>query len=111
MGIVSTPLKPLFERMVAFRRGGFPLRNKVGGAIAVGGGRNTGFELILQQLLLFMVSQGMIVVGDGKPGEHWGGTIQSQKDELINDEPSLNTVRGVGKRVAEVALRMAASAK
>jgi multimeric flavodoxin WrbA len=111
MGIVSTPLKALFERMVAFRRGGFPLRNKVGGAIAVGGGRNTGFELILQQLLLFMVSQGMIVVGDGKPGEHWGGTIQSQKDELINDEPSLNTVRGVGKRVAEVALRMAASAK
>ena len=111
MGIVSSPLKQLFERMVAFRQGGFPLRNKVGGAIAVGAGRNTGVELILQQLIMFMMSQGMILVGDGKPGDHWGGTIQSQGDELSKDEGSLNTVRGVGKRVAEIALRMAASAK
>ncbi len=111
MGIVSSPLKELFERMVAFRQGGFPLRNKVGGAIAVGAGRNTGVELILQQLIMFMLSQGMILVGDGKPGDHWGGTMQSQGDELSKDEGSLNTVRGVGKRVAEIALRLAASAK
>jgi len=111
MGLVSSPLKELFERMLAFRQGGFPLQNKVGGAVAVGAGRNTGVELILQQLILFMLSQRMILVGDGKPGDHWGGTIQSQGDELSKDEGSLNTVRGVGKRVAEIALRMAASAK
>lgn len=111
MGIVSSPLKQLFERMVAFRQGGFPLRNKVGGAIAVSAGRNTGVELILQQLIMFMMSQGMVLVGDGKPGDHWGGTIQSQGEELSKDEASLDTVRGVGKRVAELALRMAASAK
>jgi len=111
MGIVSSPLKQLFERMLAFRQGGFPLKNKVGGAIAVGAGRNTGVELILQQLIMFMVSQEMILVGDGTPGDHWGGTMQSQGEELGKDEGSLNTVRGVGKRVAEIALRMAASAK
>jgi multimeric flavodoxin WrbA len=111
MGIVSSPLKQLFERMLAFRQGGFPLQNKVGGAIAVGGGRNTGVELVLQQLIMFMLSQEMILVGDGKPGDHWGGTMQSQGDELSKDEGSLNTIRGVGKRVAEIALRMAASAK
>jgi multimeric flavodoxin WrbA len=111
MGIVSSPLKNLFERMVAFRQGGFPLRNKVGGAIAVGAGRNTGVELILQQLIMFMLSQEMVLVGDGKPGNHWGGTIQSQGEELSKDEGSLDTVRGVGKRVAEIALRLAASAK
>jgi multimeric flavodoxin WrbA len=111
MGIVSSPLKQLFERMLAFRQGGFPLKNKVGGAIAVGGGRNTGVELILQQLIMFMISQEMILVGDGNPGDHWGGTMQSQGDELSKDEGSLNTVKGVGKRVAEIALRMAASAK
>ena len=109
MGIVSSPLKQLFERMLAFRQGGFPLRNKVGGAIAVGAGRNTGVELILQQLIMFMLSQEMILVGDGNPGDHWGGTMQSQGDDLSKDEGSLNTVRGVGKRVAEIALRMAAS--
>ena len=111
MGIVSSPLKQLFERMLAFRQGGFPLKNKVGGAIAVGGGRNTGVELILQQLIMFMLSQEMLLVGDGNPGDHWGGTMQSQGDDLSKDEGSLNTVRGVGKRVAEIALRMAASAK
>jgi multimeric flavodoxin WrbA len=111
MGIISSPLKQLFERMVAFRQGGFPLQNKVGGAIAVGAGRNTGVELILQQLIMFMLSQEMILVGNGKPGDHWGGTIQSQGEELSKDEASLDTVRGVGKRVAEIALRMAASAK
>jgi multimeric flavodoxin WrbA len=110
MGIVSSPLKQLFERMLAFRQGGFPLRNKVGGAIAVGAGRNTGVELILQQLIMFMLSQEMILVGDGNPGDHWGGTIQSQGDDLSKDEGSLNTIRGVGKRVAEIALRMAGSA-
>ena len=111
MGIVSSPLKQLFERMLAFRQGNYPLRNKVGGAIAVGAGRNTGVELVLQQLIMFMLSQGMILVGDGKPGDHWGGTMQSQGDDLSKDEGSLNTVRGVGKRVAEIALHMAASAK
>ena len=111
MGIVSSPLKQLFERMLDFRQHGFPLKNKVGGAIAVGGGRNTGVELILQQLIMFMLSQRMIVVGDGSPGDHWGGTMQSQGEKLGEDEDSLNTIRGVGKRVAEIALRMAASAK
>lgn len=111
MGIVSSPLKQLFERMLAFRQGGFPLRNKVGGAIAVGAGRNTGVELVVSQLIMFMLSQEMILVGDGNPGDHWGGTMQSQGEELSKDEGSLNTVRGVGKRVAEIALRMAGSAK
>jgi multimeric flavodoxin WrbA len=111
MGIVSSPLKQLFERMLAFRQGGFPLKNKVGGAIAVGAGRNTGVELILQQLIMFMITQGMVLVGDGTPGDHWGGTMQSQGEELGKDEGSLDTVRGVGKRVAEIALRLAASAK
>jgi multimeric flavodoxin WrbA len=108
MGLVSSPLKELFERMITFRQGGFPLKNKVGGAIAVGAGRNTGFELVQQQLILFMLSQEMIVVGDGKPGNHWGGAVQSQGEELSKDEGSLNTVRGVGRRVAEIALRLAA---
>jgi len=53
----------------------------------------------------------MVLVGNGKPGDHWGGTIQSQGDELSKDEGGLDTVRGVGKRVAEIALRLAASKK
>jgi multimeric flavodoxin WrbA len=114
MGIVSSPLKQMMERMVAFRGGGatgFPLRNKVGGAVAVGSGRNTGVELVLQQLVMFMLSQDMLLVGDGKPTAHWGGTAWNQGDDITKDEVGLATVRGVGKRVAEMALRLAASEK
>jgi multimeric flavodoxin WrbA len=110
MGIVSSPLKQLMERCLAFRQGGFPLRNKVGGAVAVGAGRNAGVELILQQLVMFMLSQDLVVVGDGKPTAHWGGTVWNQGDDISKDATGLATVRGVGKRVAEMALRMAASA-
>src|SRR5207237_9869790 len=80
MGIVSSPLKQLFERMLAFRQGGFPLRNRIGGALAVGGGRNTGVELILQQLIMFMLSQEMILVVDGTPVDNWGGTRHCEVD-------------------------------
>jgi multimeric flavodoxin WrbA len=106
MGIVSSPLKALIERMVDFRRNNFPLINKVGGAIAVGSGRNTGQEFILQQLCMLMISQSMIVVGDGPPTSHWGGALRNQNDDVSKDTEGLATTKGVGKRVAEVALKM-----
>jgi multimeric flavodoxin WrbA len=111
MGIVSSPIKSMMERMLAFRQGGFPLRNKVGGAVAVGAGRNAGVELILQQLVMFMLSQDLVVVGDGKPTAHWGGTVWNRGDDISKDEDGLKTVRGVGQRVAEMALLLAAAQK
>lgn len=107
MGIVSSPMKALIERMTDFRRSNYPLINKVGGAVAVGAGRNTGQEMILQQLCMFMISQSMVVVGDGPPTSHWGGALRATKDDVSKDDEGLATVRGMGKRVAEVALKMA----
>ncbi|MGA2500756.1 MAG: flavodoxin family protein [Tepidisphaeraceae bacterium] len=107
MGIISSPLKALFERMIDFRQNGYPLMNKVGGAIAVGAGRNTGQELILQQLCMFMISQNMLVVGDGPPTSHWGGAMRAVKDDVSTDTDGLPTTKGLGKRVAEVALKLA----
>ena len=107
MGIVSSPMKALIERMIDFRRNNFPLLNKVGGALAVGAGRNTGQEMILQQLCMFMISQSMVVVGDGPPTSHWGGALRAQNDDVSKDTEGIATAKGMGKRVAEVALRMA----
>ena len=53
----------------------------------------------------------MILVGDGKPGDHRRGTMQKEGDGLSKDEGSLSTVRRVSKPIAEIALRMAAPAK
>jgi hypothetical protein len=67
--------------------------------------------LILQQLLLFMVSQGMAVVGDGPPTSHWGGALRAQNDDISKDAEGLATAKGMGKRVAEVALLISGSAR
>ncbi len=111
MGMVSTPMKALMDRMIDFRRDKFPLIDRVGGAIAVGAGRNTGQEMVLQQLCMFMLSQSMIVVGDGPPTSHWGGALRSQKDDVSKDAEGVATATGTGRRVAEVALRLAGAAR
>ncbi len=56
--------------IVASRRQGFRLRNKIGCAIAVGGSRNGGQEKTLESIHAWMHIQGMIVVGDDA---HFGG--------------------------------------
>lgn len=53
--------------------------------------------------------QEMVVVGDGRPTCHYGATVwNSGKDDISQDEFGMSTVKNLGRRVAEVALRMAA---
>jgi len=107
MGAMSGQCKAFLDRCVMFRRNGFLFRNKVGGVIAVGGFRNGGQEVAIQSVHAVMLVQDMIVVGDGKPGAHFGGTMWSGHPEGIeHDEKGLETVRNLGRRVAEVALKM-----
>lgn len=107
-GSVSGLGRTFTDRWSAFRKT-FALRDKVGGALGVGGARNGGVELIVQQLLATMFAQDMIMVGDGKPTAHSGATLWNDKDSIEKDEPGLKTAQGLGRRVAEVALRMAAT--
>jgi hypothetical protein len=61
------------------------------------------------------MSQQMIVVGDAPPTSHWGGTVWSGADavkasptlDVTRDEPGMATVKNLGRRVAEMALRLA----
>ena len=77
--------------------------------LAVGGVRNGGQELTLQAIQAAMMCQEMVVVGDGRPTCHTGATVwNSGKDDISQDEFGLGTVKNLGRRVAEVALRMAA---
>jgi multimeric flavodoxin WrbA len=93
-------------------RGTFALANKVVGALAVGNGRNGGQELTIDGVLAAMLAQEMIVVGDGRPTAHRGATLWNNgKDDISGDEFGLSTAKNLGRRVAEVALRLAAGAK
>ena len=108
MGAMSGQCKAFMDRCVMFRRNGFLFRDKVGGVIAVGGFRNGGQEAVIQGMHAVMLVQDMIVVGDGKPGAHFGGTLWSGNPEGIeHDDAGLETVRSLGRRVTGVALKIA----
>lgn len=100
---MSSLCKAFLDRWMAFR-GTFALRNKVGGAVAVGAARNGGQELTLQTIHAAMLCQDMIIVSEGKPTSRLGGILVSTKDDISKDETGLVTARSLGRRVAELAL-------
>ncbi|MCL4793015.1 MAG: flavodoxin family protein [Bryobacteraceae bacterium] len=112
--IIGTPVyftnmsglaKEFLDRWMVFRKD-FGLRDKVGGAIAVGAARNGGQEVTLQTIHAAMLCQDMIIVSDGRPTARLGGILVSGGDDISKDELGLTTARGLGRRVAEVALRL-----
>ena len=80
-GGVTAQLKTLIDRTRPLRRNNFMLKNKVGAAIALGGSRNGGQEMVINQIHQAMHIHGMIVVGDNG---HFGGIIHSpfSKDDI-----------------------------
>ena len=107
-GNMSSLCKAFLERLNAFRKDNFALSNKVAGVVAVGGGRNGGQELTIRSVHTGLFGQEMIIVGDGRPTAHWGGAVwNKEKDDVSADEVGMASVKNLGRRVAEVARRMA----
>jgi len=107
-GGVTSQCKAFLDRCVMFRRNGFLFRDKVGGALAVGGVRSGGQEYALQTIHTAMLCHDMVVVSDGRPTAHFGAALWSNKETGIEaDEEGLETARNLGRRVAEVAWRLA----
>jgi multimeric flavodoxin WrbA len=112
---VSAQLKALFDRSIILRyhhgspvdRPGVPggpqflLKDKVGGAIAVGGGRDGGQQFTINAIHHWMLLQNMVVVGNnfGTGGSAHAG----MPGDVKNDEIGLVMARYVGLRVTEVA--------
>ncbi len=114
-GNMSSPCKALIERCTIFHTDHSPLTNKVAGVLAVGGGRNGGVELTVRSVQVALMSLQMIVVGDARPTGHWGGTAWSGAEAVKNtkgpditrDELGMATMKNLGRRVAEMTLRLA----
>lgn len=100
---MSSLCRAFLDRWMAFR-GSFALRDKVGGAVAVGAARNGGQELTLQAVHAAMLCQDMIIVSEGRPTSRLGGILVSTKDDISKDEVGLAAARSMGGRVAEPAL-------
>lgn len=107
-GNMSSLCKAFLDRWMVFRKNNLALRNKVGGALAVGGARNGGQEMTIQSVLAALLCQEMIVVGDGRPTAHTGATLWNNgQDDIAGDEFGLATAKNLGRRVAEVAALVA----
>jgi len=98
-GLMSAPLKELFDRSVKFHG---RLAGKVGGAFTsaanIGGGNETTILSILQAMLI----HGMVVQGTPS-GDHYGPVAISSPDQRAEDQS-----RALGRRVAELAAALAA---
>lgn len=100
---VSSHISLMMERSLPVRRQGFKLRDKVGGAIAVGGSRNGGQEFVVNVIRNWFSLHGMIVVGDDAPTAHFGGIgVGRNLGDTAKDEIGLETARNLGKHIAEV---------
>jgi len=101
-GSVTAQLKMLIDRSRPLR-GSFRLKNKIGGAIAVGGFRNGGQESTISTIHDFLLIHDAIIVGDGAPMAHYGGTgVGGPKGDTKQDEVGIETSKNLGKRVAEL---------
>jgi multimeric flavodoxin WrbA len=110
-GNMSSLCKAFMDRCIVVKRE-FGLANKVAGVVAVGAARNGGQELTIQTIQAVLMSMEMILVGDGRPTSHRGATLQNNgKDDISSDEIGLATAKNLGRRVAEVARRLASGAK
>jgi multimeric flavodoxin WrbA len=116
-GNMSSLCKAFIDRCIVFHTDHSALSNKVAGVLAVGGARNGGVELTVRSVQVSLTSQQMIVVGDGRPTGHWGGTAWSGADaaktshgpDITRDGPGMATMKNLGRRVAEVVVRLARS--
>jgi multimeric flavodoxin WrbA len=107
-GNMSSLCKAFLERCIVLYHPDYALSNKVAGVVAVGGTRNGGQEATIQSVHMSLFCQEMIVVGNGRPSSRLGGTVWSGAEGgVLKDEFGMTTTKALGRRVAEVALRMA----
>jgi multimeric flavodoxin WrbA len=103
-GNVSAQTKTLLDRCRALAaKETHAFRNKVGGAIAVGGDRIGGHEPAIQTIMDFYLINEMIPVGGGAFGANLGGTIWS-KDKLARGaKEDIEGLKSVNKMIDRLA--------
>lgn len=97
---VTAQLKALLDRSVITYINQ-DLRNKVGGAITVGGGSHGGQEYAIIQLLSFFAFQGMIVASP-KGGLFGAMGTANNRGDIRKDKEGLNAASELGARMAEL---------
>jgi multimeric flavodoxin WrbA len=98
-GGVSGRLRALFDRTLPLRRNGMKLAGKVGAALTVGGSRNGGQELVIQQIHAWMLIHEITVVGDRRTAHFGGITVAHKPGGVKEDEEGMKTVVNTAENV------------
>ncbi|MFX1572104.1 MAG: flavodoxin family protein [Promethearchaeota archaeon] len=104
-GNLSGQLKTVMDRcraMVAKNPNVF--KNKIGGALAIGGDRNGGQEIAIRSILDFFQQNHILVVSGGAFGANLGASLWSKDlglKGIESDNEGLKSIRKVIKRMAE----------
>ena len=107
MGLMTGLMKNFLDRAVMLRRAKFIWQDVVAGTLAVGQARNGGQELTNHAMQTALFVQNVVLVSDGPQYSHYGATLSSGLPGGIeNDEFGITTARNLGKRVAELALKL-----
>jgi len=104
-GNLSGQLKTVMDRcraMVAKNPNVF--KNKIGGALAIGGDRNGGQEIAIRSILDFFQQSHVLTVSGGAFGANLGASLWSKDlglKGIESDTEGLRSIRKVIKRMAE----------
>lgn len=105
-GNVSSQMKIFMDRSRPLRID-FKLKDKVAGAISVGASRNGGQETTISAMHEFLLIHDAVIVGDGAPMAHYGGTgVGGAAGDASQDQMGMETSANLGRRVAELAMRL-----
>lgn len=81
-----------------------PLKDKLGAAFVTAGGSSSGEEITQMNILHSMMIFGMIIIGGNDWQSPFGASAIAQNSELSEDD--LKKGENLGKRVAEITLRL-----
>ena len=99
-GGMTAQLKALLDRSVMpYQNSEF--KNKVGGALTVGGAKNGGQELTLLQINTFFLMFDM-VVASSENGFYGGMATGGDRGDVERDKEGLDKARGTGRRMAHL---------
>jgi NAD(P)H dehydrogenase (quinone) len=100
-GVMATDLKRVFDDFVGVRK---KMENKVGAAFTTSGDATGGKETTMMSILQCFLIYGMIIVGDPMDATgHYGVACVGAPDEK-----AVANAQKLGKRVAELCLKLAA---
>lgn len=103
-GNVSAQTKAVLDRCRALAaKDPHIFRNKIGGAVAVGGDRIGGQEPAIQTIIDFYVINEMIPVSGGAFGANLGGTIWSRDKGAEGAESDSEGIMSVNRMVDRIA--------